>query len=109
MFTQPNINVPILGVVENMAYFTPLELSENKYYIFGKDGGKELASQHSVPFLGEIPIVQTIRESGDNGAPIVLHTDSPAAEAFKTVAESLARQVAIRNAAGKTAVVEIVE
>jgi len=97
MFQQPQINVPILGVVENMAYFTPQELPENKYYIFGKDGGKNLAEKYKVPYLGQIPLVQTIRESGDTGLPAVMK-DGPTAEAFTTLAEALARQVAIRNA-----------
>ena len=97
MFKQPQINVPILGVVENMAYFTPEELPENKYYIFGKDGGKNLSEKHNVPLLGQIPLVQGIRESGDSGLPAVLK-DSPASDAFQQLAESVARQVAIRNA-----------
>lgn len=97
MFQQPQINVLILGVVENMAYFTPAELPENKYYIFGQDGGKNLAAKYKVPYLGQIPLVQSIRESGDSGLPAVMK-DGPTAEAFTTLAESLARQVAIRNA-----------
>ena len=97
MFKQPQINVPILGVVENMAYFTPEELPDNKYYIFGQGGGKQLADKHEAPFLGEIPIVQSIRECGDNGAPAALN-DNTTAEAFKNIAENLAQQVAIRNA-----------
>jgi ATP-binding protein involved in chromosome partitioning len=101
MFKQPAINVPVLGVVENMAYFTPDELPENKYYIFGKDGGKKLAEKHGVPLLGEIPLVQSIRESGDSGLPVVLK-DGPVAEALMKLAESLARQVAIRNAQPQT-------
>jgi ATP-binding protein involved in chromosome partitioning len=109
MFKQASINVPILGIVENMAYFTPAELPENKYYIFGQDGGKNLAKQHNVHFLGEVPIVQSIRESGDNGAPIVLHPNSVAGKVFQDLAESLARQLAIRNAEAKTNVVEVVE
>ncbi|WP_229201238.1 Mrp/NBP35 family ATP-binding protein [Arcticibacterium luteifluviistationis] len=99
MFKQPQINVPILGVIENMAYFTPEELPENKYYIFGRDGGKELAKKFAVPLLGEIPIVQSIREGGDEGRPIMMNEDSPAAQAFKEAAENLAQQLAIRNAA----------
>ncbi len=104
MFRQKQINVPILGMVENMAYFTPAELPDNKYYIFGQGGGKALASQVDVPFLGEIPLVQSIRESGDQGYPAALKTGSqgePSAEqiAFETVAHELARQIAIRNAA----------
>ncbi|RZL18873.1 MAG: iron-sulfur cluster carrier protein ApbC, partial [Pedobacter sp.] len=70
MFKMPSINIPVLGVVENMAYFTPAELPENKYYLFGKDGGKKLAASFDVPFLGEIPIVQGIAEAGDSGSPI---------------------------------------
>ncbi|SFF47148.1 Mrp/NBP35 family ATP-binding protein [Thermoflexibacter ruber] len=98
MFRQKQINVPILGVVENMAYFTPAELPENKYYIFGKDGGKILANRNQVPFLGEIPLVQSIRESGDKGKPIVTQQDNPVAIAFQEVAEKLAQNIAIRNA-----------
>ncbi len=113
MFRQPQINVPILGIVENMAYFTPAELPEHKYYIFGQGGGKELATKTQVPYLGEIPLVQSIRESGDNGYPAALKTgehgeSTPEQEAFETVAHELARQVAIRNARGtKTKTVEI--
>jgi ATP-binding protein involved in chromosome partitioning len=106
MFKQKQINVPILGVVENMAYFTPAELPENKYYIFGKDGGKVLASRNEVNFLGEIPLVQSIRESGDSGKPAVLKDDITA-QAFKQLAQELARAVAMRNAqAEKTKKVE---
>lgn len=107
MFRQPQINVPVLGVVENMAYFTPDELPENKYYIFGKEGGKRLSAKFEVPFLGEIPLVQGIRESGDTGYPAVLKDDITAA-AFGRLAESLARQVAIRNAEKeKTVIVQV--
>ncbi|MFP4093291.1 MAG: Mrp/NBP35 family ATP-binding protein [Cyclobacteriaceae bacterium] len=102
MFRQKQINVPILGIVENMAYFTPVELPENKYYIFGQGGGKQLAEKTEVPFLGEIPLVQSIRESGDRGYPAVLNTGEEALsteqQAFEHVAHELARQVAIRNA-----------
>ena len=97
MFRQPQINVPILGIVENMAYFTPEELPENKYYLFGQGGGKNLSEKNNVPLIGQIPIVQAIRESGDSGYPAVLKPGLTA-DAFKTVAENLARQVAIRNA-----------
>lgn len=97
MFRQPQINVPILGVIENMAYFTPEELPDNKYYIFGKDGGKNLSAKYDVPFLGQIPLVQSIRESGDSGLPVALK-EGPTAQAFQELAETLARQVAIRNA-----------
>ena len=98
MFRQKQINVPILGVVENMAYFTPEELPDNKYYIFGKDGGKILASRNQVPFLGEVPLVQGIRESGDKGKPFVTTENHATVEAFKEVAEKLAQNIAIRNA-----------
>jgi ATP-binding protein involved in chromosome partitioning len=97
MFRQPQINVPILGIVENMAYFTPEELPDNKYYIFGKDGGKSLAEKYNVPLLGQIPLVQSIRESGDSGLPVVLK-DGPTSTAFMELAAALAQQVAIRNA-----------
>ncbi len=97
MFKQPQINVPVLGIIENMAYFTPAELPDNKYYIFGKDGGKNLSEKYDVPFLGQIPLVQSIRESGDSGLPVVMKEEI-VAKAFTDLAEALARQVAIRNA-----------
>lgn len=97
MFRQPQINVPVLGVVENMAYFTPEELPDNRYYIFGKGGGQQLADKFQVPLLGEIPLVQGIRESGDSGLPAALK-EGPSALAFQTLAETVARHVAIRNA-----------
>ncbi|MCG8320937.1 MAG: Mrp/NBP35 family ATP-binding protein [Cytophagales bacterium] len=107
MFKQPQINVPVLGVVENMAYFTPGELPDNKYYIFGQEGGKKLAEKFKVPLLGQIPIVQSIRESGDNGYPAVLK-EGITAESFKKLAQSLAQQVAIRNSSmQKTKKVEV--
>jgi ATP-binding protein involved in chromosome partitioning len=107
MFKQPQINVPILGIVENMAYFTPAELPDNKYYIFGQGGGKSLAEKYDLSYLGEIPLVQGIRESGDSGFPAVMKDDITAG-AFKDLAASMARQVAIRNAEGeKTKIVEI--
>ena len=97
MFKQPQINVPVLGIVENMAWFTPAELPESKYYIFGKGGGKNLSEKHGVPLLGQIPLVQSIRESGDNGLPAALK-EGPTADAFLELAETLARRIAIRNA-----------
>ncbi|HEY9044290.1 MAG TPA: Mrp/NBP35 family ATP-binding protein [Ohtaekwangia sp.] len=106
MFKQPQINVPILGIVENMAYFTPEELPDNKYYIFGKDGGKNLSEKHGVPFLGQIPLVQSIRESGDSGLPAAMK-EGPSADAFKTLAKTVARQIAIRNANQPTLVTEV--
>lgn len=108
MFRQPQINVPVLGIVENMSYFTPAELPENKYYIFGEGGGKRLAEQYEAPFLGEIPLVQSIREAGDSGEPVAMQTANPAGQAFAQLAKNLAQQVAIRNAEKeKTRPVEI--
>lgn len=97
MFRQPQINVPVLGVVENMAYFTPEELPDNRYYIFGQEGGHKLAEKFDVPFLGQIPLVQGIRESGDSGLPAAMKP-GPSGAAFHDLAQSLARQIAIRNA-----------
>lgn len=98
MFRMQGINIPVLGVVENMAYFTPEELPENKYYLFGRDGGKALASSFDVPFLGEIPIVQGISEAGDKGAPIALNINTITASTFAVIAGRVAQQVAISNA-----------
>jgi len=98
MFMMNAINVPVLGIVENMSYFTPAELPENKYYIFGKGGGKSLAEKFDVPFLGEIPLVQSISEAGDGGEPVILRDDNPMSAAFMNVAERVAQQVAIHNA-----------
>ncbi|MFT6867668.1 MAG: ATP-binding protein involved in chromosome partitioning [Cyclobacteriaceae bacterium] len=107
MFRQPQINVPILGIVENMAFFTPEELPDKKYFLFGENGGKKLAEKFDVPLLGQIPIVQSIRESGDSGYPAVLKDDITA-DAFKNLAEAFAQQVAIRNArTEKTVKVEL--
>lgn len=103
MFAMTPTKVPILGVVENMAYFTPAELPENKYYIFGQGGGKKMAEELNVPLLGEIPIYQSIREGGDSGKPAVLEQDSPVTKAFIQVAENVAQQVAIINATKTTA------
>lgn len=97
MFRMPGINIPVLGVVENMSYFTPAELPENKYYIFGKDGGKELANKYEVPFLGEIPLVQSITAAGDNGEPISMDKTSVLAHAFKEIAGKMAQQISINN------------
>ena len=107
MFKQPQINVPVLGVVENMSYFTPEELPDNKYYIFGQDGGLNLSEKFDVTFLGQIPLVQGIRESGDSGLPAAMK-EGPSADSFETLAETVARQVAIRNSnVAKTKKVEI--
>ncbi|RCH54898.1 MRP family ATP-binding protein [Mucilaginibacter hurinus] len=102
MFMMNAINVPILGVVENMAYFTPAELPGNKYHIFGRDGGKKLAEQLDVPFLGEIPLVASISESGDAGMPVVLQENNAMTTAFMDMARLVAQQVSIYNARGVT-------
>ena len=86
MFNQEKIRIPILGLVENMSYFTPAELPDNKYYIFGREGGKKLAEHAGVPLLGEIPLVQSICDSGDKGSPITLDEASPVSEAFMKLA-----------------------
>jgi len=98
MFRQPQINVPVLGIVENMAYFTPAELPDNRYHIFGKGGGQNLADKYNVPFLGQIPLVQSIREAGDEGKPAFLNDEPVTKKAFRDLAETLAQQVAVRNA-----------
>lgn len=89
MFRNEKINVPVLGIIENMAWFTPAELPENRYYIFGKDGGKRLAEELDVPLLGQIPLVQSIREAGDEGMPVALQMGHPAAKAFEEIAAKL--------------------
>ncbi|MBN8668353.1 MAG: Mrp/NBP35 family ATP-binding protein [Chitinophagales bacterium] len=109
MFGQAQISVPIVGLVENMSYFTPAELPENKYYIFGKDGGKRLADEYDIPFLGQIPLVQSIREGGDKGVPIMLSEDAVTRKAFEDFAGLAARSIAMRNAnMGATKVIEVV-
>ncbi len=109
MFKQPAINVPILGIVENMAYFTPQELPDNKYYIFGQGGARSMAEQFELPFLGEIPIVQSIREGGDSGVPAVVNDEAVSRDAFTTLAKKVAQSVAMRNAnMAPTKVVEMV-
>ena len=97
MFKMPAINVPVLGMVENMAYFTPAELPENKYYIFGREGATRLAEDLEIPLLGQIPLVQSICEAGDVGRPAVLQKNTPQALAFLEMAGNIAQQVAIRN------------
>jgi ATP-binding protein involved in chromosome partitioning len=99
MFQQDSINVPVLGIVENMAYFTPAELPENKYYIFGKQGAKHLADDLKVPFLGEVPLVQSIREAGDLGRPAAMQTATPIEEAFEALTREVVQQVVRRNEA----------
>jgi ATP-binding protein involved in chromosome partitioning len=98
LFNLPTINVPVLGLVENMAWFTPAELPNNKYYIFGKDGVKKLAEELNVPLLAQIPLVQSIREGADTGKPSVLDTGSEMAMIMTEMAQNAAQQVAIRNA-----------
>lgn len=97
MFQQENINVPVLGIVENMAYFTPKELPDNKYYIFGKEGAKNLSEDLKVPFLGEIPLVQSVREAGDVGRPAALQTATPIEEAFENLTRNVVQEVVNRN------------
>jgi len=98
MFGQSQVNVPIIGLVENMSYFTPAELPENKYYIFGKEGGKRLADEYDIPFLGQIPLVQSIREGGDQGVPVMMGDDAVTKKAFEEFASVVVRSVAMRNA-----------
>lgn len=111
MFFLPNINIPVLGVVENMSWFTPKELPDNKYYIFGQGAGKQLAKDSNSMLLGQVPLVQGIREAGDAGMPAVLRQDDPISrEAFLKVAKNTLRQVAIRNEMlGPTEVVKMTE
>ncbi|NTS41349.1 Mrp/NBP35 family ATP-binding protein [Flavisolibacter sp. BT320] len=98
MFSQAQLNVPIIGLVENMSYFTPAELPGNRYYIFGKEGGKRLADEYDLPFLGQIPLVQGIREGGDIGVPIMVSDDEVTKKAFEEFAGIVARSVSMRNA-----------
>jgi ATP-binding protein involved in chromosome partitioning len=97
MFMSEAINVPVLGIIENMAYFTPEELPENKYYIFGKEGAKNLADDLEVPFLGEVPIVQSIREAGDYGRPAALQTGSIIETVFEEITKKVVQEVVNRN------------
>jgi len=97
MFQQENINVPVLGIVENMSYFTPAELPDNKYYIFGKDGAKNLAEDINTTFLGEVPLVQSIRESGDVGHPVALQNETSLEEAFIDITKEMVTQLVRRN------------
>jgi ATP-binding protein involved in chromosome partitioning len=99
MFLMDSIKIPLIGIVENMSYFTPAELPENKYYIFGKNGGQALAEQFNAPFLGEIPLVKSISDAGDIGKPVILEEDNILGPVFLQIAERVAQQVAILNAA----------
>ena len=97
MFRGEKINVPVLGLVENMAWFTPEELPTHKYYLFGKEGCKELAKEMNIPLLGEVPIVQSICEGGDQGTPSALNENSIVGHAFKNLAEQVVAEVRKRN------------
>ena len=99
MFQQDSINVPVLGIIENMAYFTPEELPENKYYIFGKAGAKHLAEDLNIPFLGEIPLVQSVREAGDLGRPAAMQEATAVEDAFNSITKNVAQEVVRRNTA----------
>jgi ATP-binding protein involved in chromosome partitioning len=98
MFGQAQLKVPVIGMVENMSYFTPAELPDNKYYIFGKNGGKNLAEEFDIPFLGQIPLVQSIREGGDLGIPIMVSDDEISKKAFLEFAGKAVRGIAVKNA-----------
>jgi len=98
MFNQPGLKVPVIGLVENMSYFTPAELPENKYYIFGKHGGRNLASEFDITFLGEIPLVQSIREGGDLGIPVMIGDDVISKKAFTEFGDRAVRAISLRNA-----------
>jgi ATP-binding protein involved in chromosome partitioning len=110
MFGQAQMNVPIIGLVENMSYFTPAEFPDNKYYIFGKEGGKRLADEYDLPFLGQIPLVQSIREGGDTGVPVMMSDDPVTKKAFEEFAAHVVRSIAMRNAHMKSEeIMEVVE
>lgn len=98
MFGQAQLKVPVIGLVENMSYFTPAELPNNKYYLFGKDGGKQLADEFDLTLLGQIPIVQSIREGGDNGVPVMVGDDPISKDAFSEFAANTVRSISMRNA-----------
>jgi ATP-binding protein involved in chromosome partitioning len=98
MFGQAQLKVPIIGLVENMSYFTPAELPDHKYYIFGKEGGKRLALEYDIPFLGQIPLVQGIREGGDIGVPVMISADEISRKAFSEFAGHAVRSISMKNA-----------
>jgi ATP-binding protein involved in chromosome partitioning len=102
MFGQAQLKIPIIGLVENMSYFTPAELPANKYYLFGKQGGRKLADEYDLPFLGEIPLVQSIREGGDQGVPVMMSDDKVSKQAFEQFASLVVRSIAMGNAHIKT-------
>jgi ATP-binding protein involved in chromosome partitioning len=99
MFRQENIDVPVLGIIENMAFFTPEELPENKYYIFGREGAKNLAEDLEVPFLGEIPLVQSVREAGDAGRPAALQNSTLVEDIFEEITKNVVQETVLRNKA----------
>jgi ATP-binding protein involved in chromosome partitioning len=110
MFSQAQMNVPIIGLVENMSYFTPAELPGHKYYIFGKEGGRRLADEYDLPFLGQIPLVQSIREGGDIGVPVMMGDEDLSKNAFEEFAGNVARSASMRNAHMKAEeIAEVVE
>ena len=98
MFQMPGINIPVLGVIENMAYFTPDELPDNKYYIFGKGGAAELAAEYDVPVLGQLPLFQSLVDEADTGTPGMVQQDGKLKAEFIQIAEKVAQQIAILNA-----------
>lgn len=110
MFGQAQVKVPIIGLIENMSYFTPAEVPGSRYYIFGKEGGKRLAEEYDIPFLGQIPLVQSIREGGDQGVPVMMGDDEITKNAFEEFAAAAARSISMRNAnMSATEVAEVVE
>jgi ATP-binding protein involved in chromosome partitioning len=102
MFRKPSINIPVLGLIENMAYFTPAELPDHNYYIFGKGGGEKLAAEMNVPLLGSIPLVQSLREAGDNGIPEAFDPTTFTGKIFAEIASRIAQQLAITNASAQS-------
>ncbi|HVZ56190.1 MAG TPA: Mrp/NBP35 family ATP-binding protein [Chitinophagaceae bacterium] len=105
MFGQAQINVPVIGLVENMSYFVAAELPENRYYIFGREGGRRLAEEYEIPFLGQVPLVQSIREGGDQGVPVMVSDDEITKSAFVNFAAQVVRSIAMRNADMKASAV----
>ena len=97
MFNQESINVPVLGIIENMAYFTPKELPHNKYYIFGRQGAENLAADYDVPFLGALPLVQSVREAADLGRPAALQQETPIQQSITEVTQNMVTQLLKRN------------
>jgi len=97
MFLLPNVNVPVIGIVENMSWFTPAELPENKYYLFGQGGGARLARSAQAEVIAQIPIVQSVRESGDNGKPAASDPNHPLADTLSKMAKNVVKQVNVRH------------